>query len=134
MEIAESSQLLNIMVMDADPAVAVGIANKTAEIFEAEIIELMNVDNVSILSPAVVTESQAPVSPNPPLNILLSAIVGLLIGMAMAMILRYLDTTLRSEEDVQNVLGIPVLGAISPMNEEEDIPANEPIAFKRREA
>ncbi|AQU80153.1 MULTISPECIES: Wzz/FepE/Etk N-terminal domain-containing protein [Planococcus] len=133
-EIAESSQLLNIMVMDADPAVAVGIANKTAEIFEAEIIELMNVDNVSILSPAVVTESQAPVSPNPPLNILLSAIVGLLIGMAMAMILRYLDTTLRSEEDVQNVLGIPVLGAISPMNEEEDIPANEPIAFKRREA
>ncbi|ALS77944.1 capsular biosynthesis protein [Planococcus kocurii] len=133
-EIAESSQLLNIKVMDADPAVAVGIANKTAEIFEAEIIELMNVDNVSILSPAVVTESQAPVSPNPPLNILLSAIVGLLIGMAMAMILRYLDTTLRSEEDVQNVLGIPVLGAISPMNEEEDIPANEPIAFKRREA
>ncbi|KAA0958664.1 capsular biosynthesis protein [Planococcus sp. ANT_H30] len=133
-EIAESSQLLNITVMDADPAVAVGIANKTAEIFEAEIIELMNVDNVSILSPAVVTESQAPVSPNPPLNILLSAIVGLLIGMAMAMILRYLDTTLRSEEDVQNVLGIPVLGAISPMNEEEDIPANEPIAFKRREA
>lgn len=133
-EIAESSQLLNIMVVDADPAVAVGIANKTAEIFETEIIELMNVDNVSILSPAVVTESQAPISPNPPLNILLSAIVGFLIGMAMAMILRYLDTTLRSEEDVQNVLGIPVLGAISPMNEEEDIPANEPIAFKRREA
>ncbi|EIM06145.1 chain length regulator [Planococcus antarcticus DSM 14505] len=132
-EIAESSQLLNIVVADADLAAAVKIANKTAEIFEVEIMELMNADNVSILSPAVVMENQTPISPNPPLNILLSAIVGLLVGAALAMILRYLDTTLRGEKDIQDVLGIPVLGSISPMNE-EDIPANEPIAFKRREA
>lgn len=133
-EFAESSQLLNIIVEDADLAIAVEIANQTAQIFETEIMELMNVDNVSILSPAVVMENQTPVSPNPPLNILLGAIVGLLAGAAIAMILRYLDTTLRGEKDIQDVLGIPVLGAISPMNEEEDIPANEPIAFKRREA
>ncbi|MDQ0428883.1 capsular polysaccharide biosynthesis protein [Planomicrobium stackebrandtii] len=133
-EIAESSQLLNVVVADADLAAAVEIANSTAEIFEVEILELMNADNVSILSPAVVMENQTPVSPNPPLNILLGAIAGLLIGAAIAMILRYLDTTLRVEKDIQDVLGIPVLGAISPMNEEEDIPANEPIAFKRREA
>ncbi|WP_142825951.1 YveK family protein [Planococcus soli] len=133
-EIAESSQLLNVVVVDADLTAAVEIANSTAEIFEVEILELMNADNVSILSPAVVMENQTPVSPNPPLNILLGAIAGLLIGTAIAMILRYLDTTLRVEKDIQDVLGIPVLGAISPMNEEEDIPANEPIAFKRREA
>lgn len=133
-EFAESSQLLNIMVQDADLPVAVEIANRTAEIFESEIIDLIGVDNVSILSQAVVTENQTPVSPNPPLNILLATFAGLLIGAAIAFILRYLDTTLRDEQDVQDVLGIPVLGAISPMNEEEDIPANEPIAFKRREA
>lgn len=133
-EIAESSQLLNIVAEDTDLAIAVEIANQTAEVFQAEIVELMNVDNVSILSPAVVTENQTPVSPNPPLNILLSAIVGLLAGAAIAMILQYLDTTLRDEKDIQDVLGLPVLGGISPMNEEEDIPANEPIAFKRREA
>ena len=133
-EIAESSQLLNIQVQDADLAAAVEIANRTAEIFEVEVIELMGVDNVAILSQAVVMGNQTPVSPNPPLNILLSAVAGLLIGAAIAFILRYLDTTLRGEQDIHDVLGIPVLGAISPMNEEEDIPANEPIAFKRREA
>lgn len=133
-EIAESSQLLTIVVEDEDLAAAVEIANRTAEVFEVEIMELMNVDNVSILSPAVAMETQTPVSPNPPLNILLGAIVGLGVGAATALILRYLDTTLRGEKDIQDVLGIPVLGAISPMNEEEDIPANEPIAFKRREA
>ncbi len=132
-EITENSQLLTIVVNDADPALAVSIANNTAEVFETEIIELMNVDNVSMLSPAVVTENQMPVSPNPPLNILLAAIIGLIVGAAIAMILRYLDTTLRNEEDIHNVLGLPVLGAISSMKE-EDIPANEPIAFKRREA
>lgn len=133
-EIAESSQLLTVVVEDADLAAAVEIANRTAEIFEVEVIELMGVDNVTILSQAVVMENQTPVSPNPPLNILLSAVAGLLIGAAIAFILRYLDTTLRGEQDIHDVLGIPVLGAISPMNEEEDIPANEPIAFKRREA
>lgn len=133
-EIAESSQLLTIVVVDEDLAAAVEIANNTAEIFEVEIVELMNANNVSILSPAVVMENQTPVSPNPPLNILLGAIAGLLIGAAIALILRYLDTTLRGEKDIQDVLGVPVLGAISAMNEEEDIPANEPIAFKRREA
>lgn len=133
-ETAESSQLLTIVVKDADLTAAVEIANKTAEVFEEEIVELMNVDNVSILSPAVVMENQTPASPNPPLNILLGAIVGLLLGAAIALILKYLDTTLRGEKDIQDVLGIPVLGAISPMNEEEDIPANQPIAFKRREA
>ena len=133
-EIAESSQLLTVIVEDQDLAAAVEIANRTAEIFEAEIMELMNVDNVSILSPAVAMETQTPVSPNPPLNILLGAIVGLGVGAVTALILCYLDTTLRGEKDIQDVLGIPVLGAISPMNEEEDIPANEPIAFKRREA
>lgn len=133
-EIAESSQLLTIVVVDEDLAAAVEIANNTAEIFEVEIVELMNANNVSILSPAVVMENQTPVSPNPPLNILLGAIAGLLIGAAIALILRYLDTTLRGEKNIQDVLGVPVLGAISAMNEEEDIPANEPIAFKRREA
>ncbi|EGA90016.1 chain length regulator (capsular polysaccharide biosynthesis) [Planococcus donghaensis MPA1U2] len=132
-EVTENSQLLTIFVTDPDPAVAVGIANKVAEVFETEIMELMNIDNVSILSPAVVLENQTPVSPNPPLNILLSAIVGLIIGAAIAMILRYLDTTIRVEEDVTDLLNLPVLGAISPMNDEEDIPVNEPIAFKRRE-
>jgi len=132
-EFAENSQLLNIFVTDPDPAVAVAIANKVAEVFETEIMELMNIDNVSILSPAVVLENQTPVSPNPPLNILLSAIVGLVIGATIAMVLRYLDTTIRVEEDVTDLLGLPVLGAISPMNDEEDIPVNEPIAFKRRE-
>ncbi|MBF6634898.1 MAG: capsular biosynthesis protein, partial [Planococcus sp. (in: Bacteria)] len=133
-EIAESSQLLNIQVHDADLAAAVEIANRTAEIFEVEVTELMGVDNVFILSQAVVMDNQTPVSPNPPLNILLAAVVGLLVGAAVVFILQYLDTTLRGEQDIHDVLGIPVLGAISPMNEEEDIPANEPIAFKRREA
>lgn len=133
-EIAESSQLLTIQVQDADLAAAVEIANRTAEIFEVEVTEIMGVDNVFILSQAVVMDNQTPVSPNPPLNILLAAVIGLLIGAAAAFILQYLDTTLRGEQDVHDVLGIPVLGAISPMNEEVDIPANEPIAFKRREA
>src|SRR5690606_17257387 len=49
---ANQSQIVNITVQDEDPAMAVTIANTTASVFESDIQELMNVDNVTILSPA----------------------------------------------------------------------------------
>ena len=44
---AENSQVVNITVQDPDPKRAVDIANKTAEVFQTEIKNLMKVDNVS---------------------------------------------------------------------------------------
>ena len=44
----QNSQVVNVSVTDEDPHMAAKIANTTAEIFKEEIVEIMNVDNVSI--------------------------------------------------------------------------------------
>lgn len=115
---AENSQVVNISVQDPDPAIAVDIANTTAAVFQEEIQELMKVDNVSILSFAVVKENQAAVSPNPMLNMAIAAVVGLMLGVGIAFLLEYLDTSMKNEQDIEEVLDMPLLGVISPINED----------------
>lgn len=118
---AENSQVVNVAVRDEDPAVAVDIANTTANVFQTDITELMNVDNVSILSPAVLKDNPEPVAPNPMLNMAIAAVVGLMLGVGIAFLLEYLDTSIKSDQDIEDVLGVPVLGMISPIQEETNI-------------
>ncbi|UJF26183.1 YveK family protein [Planococcus sp. 107-1] len=131
---AENSQVVNVAVEDADPAIAVDIANTTADVFQTEILELMNVDNVSILSPAVMKENPTPIKPNPMLNMAIAAVIGLMLGVGIAFLLEYLDTTIKSDQDIEDVLGIPVLGMISPIEEKTDMQEAAKTSSKRRGA
>lgn len=130
---AENSQVVNVTVRDEDPAQAVAIANTTAEVFESEIQQLMNVDNVSILSPAILKENPSPVAPNPILNMAIAAVVGFMLGVGIAFLREYLDTSMKTEQDIEDILGVPLLGVISPIKEEAKI-KNSSSEKNRRKA
>lgn len=53
-----------------------------------------------------------PVSPNMTLNILLSLFLGLGAGIGLAYFIEYLDTSVKTVDDVERYLGLPVLGVI----------------------
>ncbi|MDQ0219253.1 capsular biosynthesis protein [Peribacillus cavernae] len=116
----QDSQVVNVMVEDPDPQKAANIANKTAEVFQAEIVKIMNVDNVKILSKASVQDNQSPIKPNPLLNIAIALIVGLMAGIGLAFLLEYLDNTIKTEQDIERALELPVLGVITEIDEQED--------------
>jgi len=56
-----------------------------------------------------------PVRPNKPLNIALGVIIGLVVGVGLAFFIEYLDTSVKTIDDVERTLGAPVLGVI-PQN------------------
>jgi len=111
-----NSQVVNLSVQDPSPQLAADIANTTAETFQVEIVNLMNIDNVNIISPAKVAENQSPIKPQPLLNIAIALVVGLMAGVGIAFLLEYLDNTIKNEQDVEKALGLPVLGAITTID------------------
>ena len=56
-----------------------------------------------------------PVQPNKPLNIALGIIIGLVVGIGLAFFIEYLDTSVKTIDDVERSLQSPVLGVI-PQN------------------
>ena len=112
----QNSQVVNVTVQDPESPKAVDIANTTAEVFQREIVELMNVDNVNILSPAIYSENPKPIKPNKELNVVIATVIGLMIGVGIAFLLEYLDTTVKTEQDLEDLLGLPTLGLVSPIS------------------
>ncbi|MCM3586966.1 Wzz/FepE/Etk N-terminal domain-containing protein [Mesobacillus maritimus] len=111
------SQVVNISVQDENPQTAAEIANTIATVFSKEIVNLMNIDNVSILSQATVTDGQAPIKPQPVLNIAIALVVGLMAGVGLAFLLEYFDNTVKNEQDIEKTLGMPILGVISVIDD-----------------
>ncbi|AQQ54233.1 YveK family protein [Planococcus lenghuensis] len=110
----EGSQVVMINVQDKSMGTAVDIANATATIFQREIQNLMNADNVNILSPANIPAEPIPVKPNPLVNMTIGAIMGLLLGTGAAVMLDQLNTTVRTEDNAEE-MGLIVLGVVSPI-------------------
>lgn len=110
-----NSQVVNLSVTDPNPAKAAEIANKIAEVFKTQIVKIMSVDNVSILSKATVASHPSPVKPKPVLNIAIALVVGLMVGVGLAFLLEYLDNTVKTEQDIEQLIGVPVLGVIAKM-------------------
>jgi len=114
-----NSQVVNLSVQDTNAKMATKIANKTAEVFQKEIVNIMNVDNVSILAKAEVTDHTSPIKPKPLLNVAIALVVGLMAGIGIAFLLEYFDTTIKNEEEIEKLIGVPVLGTIAVMDESQ---------------
>ncbi|NWK71551.1 capsular biosynthesis protein [Bacillus paramycoides] len=114
----KDSQVISVMAEDKDPKLARDIANATAEVFKNEVAKIMSVDNVTVLSKAEVVENQSPIKPRPMFNVAIAFVVGLMAAVGLAFLLEYLDNTVKKEEDVESLLGLPVLGIVARMDEE----------------
>ena len=81
--------------------------------FQEEIQILMNIDNVNILSPAIHVKNQSPIKPDPILNMAIAAVIGMMLGVGITFLLEYLDTTIKTEQDIEELLGLPILGLLA---------------------
>jgi polysaccharide biosynthesis transport protein len=82
---------------------------------ETEKIDLA-IPRSSVVEQTVVAEaSKDPVRPNKPLNITLGLVFGLIVGVGLAFFIEYLDTSVKTIDDVERAFQAPVLGVI-PQN------------------
>lgn len=112
-----NSQVMSVTIEADDPYIATLIVNEIAEVFVEDLPTIYTgAENVNILTAAEVGENPSPSSPNTILNIAIAFVVGLMGAVGLAFLFEYLDTTIKTEKDIENILNLPVLGAVSTMD------------------
>ncbi|MCR2764228.1 polysaccharide biosynthesis tyrosine autokinase [Microbacterium sp. zg.B48] len=113
-----NTTLITVTVTDADPVAAADIANAIGGSLTSA-VEAIETPNGMDSSPVRLTRVKdalpalAPASPNVPLNLALGAVVGLALGIGIAVLRALLDTRIRTPRDVELVTDRPLIGAIA---------------------
>ena len=114
---AEDTEFIEISVKYEDPALATKIANEIAKVFIENVKEFYGVENVHVVDAAEVP--QAPYNINHVKDIIIFAFVGAVVAVMYVFVLNMLDTTIKSEEDIEKISGLTVLATI-PFYEDDD--------------
>ncbi|QDX00079.1 capsule biosynthesis protein CapA [Staphylococcus chromogenes] len=109
-ESSAESQVIKVHVTDKDKGESEKIANTIAKEYRDEMPDIMNVDNVTILSDADNTAEK--VSPKSVLNLVVALFLGLIIALLYIFIKELTDTRIKDEQDIEDHLKLPVLGTI----------------------
>ncbi|WKN29123.1 Wzz/FepE/Etk N-terminal domain-containing protein [Apilactobacillus kunkeei] len=109
-----NSQVININVTSHDAKQAARIANLTASTFKTKVKDIMNVNNVSIISKA--TEVKSPIFPKKGLTLVAGALVGVILGIFLSLLSEYNDKTISNKEFMEEDLDLIDLGTISDID------------------
>ena len=86
-------------------------ANLLSSYENVRLSRLRSTSNIVPVEPAV--RPANPIRPKPLTNTGLGAVVGLLLAGGIAFLIEYLDDSIKNPEDVERILGLPVLGYIA---------------------
>jgi capsular polysaccharide biosynthesis protein len=106
----KDTEIINIYVTGGDPALTQSICNTLTTVFQKEVISIMKMDNVQVIDTASLPTY--PISPNRERNVLIGVLLGIVLGAVLGLALEFLDRTVRTEEQIQTIMGVPVLGTV----------------------
>ncbi|MBC1575627.1 capsular biosynthesis protein [Listeria booriae] len=113
------SQVIKINVESTNPSDAVKIANETVRIFSKDVPKIMKIDNIYVLSEASLDADAAPIKPHTTLLIVVAALLGIIWGIIIMFIRNLFDRSIKTVEDIEQTLGLPVLSIINEIKDED---------------
>lgn len=106
----ENTELISVSSETTDPELSQQIVSLVISTFTEDMMDILNLNNVTIINDAKVNEN--PVSPSVPRYTILGLAVGLVISCGYVFITFLFDKRLRTREEAENFLGVPVLATV----------------------
>lgn len=106
-ENVNDTEIIKITVSSSEPKEAKVIANETAKIFQDEVKDIYNLENVSIVDKAILAKEPYNI------NIVKESVIYIALGMVLScgviFVIYYFDNTIKSIDQVEKRLGVPVI-------------------------
>lgn len=110
----ESSQVVRINVIDTDPKIAAEIANTTAKVYKSEVPNIIGFRNVKLLTEAKI--NPYPINSSQTRTLIIAIFIGIILGIGLIYFLDILDDSIRQNDEIESILGFPILGTVPKMN------------------
>lgn len=107
---ADDTEVIDVVAVTDNAQESQKIVKTTISAFSAQMKKELDVKNILIIDKASLNE--VPVSPNVLKNTVLGIMLGIIAALGIVAVKVILDKRLRTKEEVENYLGIPVLASI----------------------
>lgn len=107
----ENTEIIKIQVSDKNNKISKDIASTTADVFMKEVKNIYNLTNVSVIDKASL--ENVPYNINIVKQLLISGAIGFVLSSGIVFLIFYFDTTIKSSKDIEEKLGLPVIGNIT---------------------
>ncbi|MDY3001329.1 MAG: Wzz/FepE/Etk N-terminal domain-containing protein [Romboutsia timonensis] len=106
----KDTQIISISVQDTNKEKARDIANEIPKVFKKEAERITKANDIQVIDKAILPQS--PIGPNKKMNMAIAAVIGGMIGLFVVFFIEYLDNKLKTPQDIEKHLGLPILGVI----------------------
>ena len=104
------TEIIVISVYDKSNGLAKRLADEIALVFKQEIVDIYNIENVSIIDNALLSEK--PYNVHTLKQIIIGIVLGFILGSGAIIFIYFIDDTIKKDEDIEKKLGLTVLGSI----------------------
>jgi capsular polysaccharide biosynthesis protein len=106
----DSSLITVVSVMDSDPVRAADIANATVDAYRKVAADTLSLQSIRLLTPA--QPEPTPINSKSNTIIYIAFLTGLILSISLTFLLNSLDESIRTESDIENRLGLNMLGQV----------------------
>lgn len=116
-ESVTDTEIIKLSVTCDDAKKATIIANKLSTVFEKQIKEIYNIENISVIDKAEVNKNA--INMNFVKDSAIYFLAGFVSISAILFVIYYFDTTVKSAEEIERKLGLSVIGTIPALGKEK---------------
>jgi capsular polysaccharide biosynthesis protein len=111
------TQIIKVSVSDPDKDLAAEITNEIVKVFGDEIKSIYKLQNVSVVDKA--EKAKTPANVNYIKEAVIYMLVGAVLAFGIVFVIFYFDTSIKSAEEIENKLGLPVVGVIPKVKDKK---------------
>ena len=117
-----NTDVMKLSVTTKDPEISFQVADRISEVFGEEVERIYGIKNIFVIDRA--EKNEKPVNINIVKNMAIFCVIFIVLVAAAIFLVYFFDSSIRSKEDIEKLLDVPVIGVI-PLVKEMEVKANE---------